>query len=42
MVELKDSDLKGQLQKDNGNEDLIVVNAARSPSEMQKIQVTAI
>jgi len=32
---LRDPDLKGLLQKNTGNEDLILVNAARSPSEMQ-------
>ena len=32
---LKDTDLKSQLQKYTGNEDLIIVNAARSPLEMQ-------
>ena len=32
---LKDTDLKSQLQKYTGNEDVIIVNAARSPLEMQ-------
>jgi len=35
---LKDPDLKGQLQKDTANEDLVVMNVARSPSEMQTNQ----
>jgi len=32
---LRDPDLKGKLQKNTENDDLIVVNAARSSSEMQ-------
>ena len=32
---LRDPDLKGQLQKKTGNEDLSIANAARSPPEMQ-------